>query len=165
MSIHQNLEDAICLLALISDRPPGLEESTQEAEPREIDKESQAYSSDEEFDDPEDPTLLGTDLEHEQYHTELKNQLLDRLAETLARFKTDVQVKTSNDAKHVSAAMMVCYENEEHVKIICAKNEGLEKEDNDFLIRWKLRMEGIARKGSFQIHWIFQHMLVFVTEV
>lgn len=151
MSMDQNLEDATCLLASISGRPPGLEEATQEAEAKEIDKESQSYSSDEEFDDPEDPTVLGTDPEHEQYRIQLKNQLLDRLAETLARFKTDVQVKTSNDAKHVSAAMMVCYENEEHVKIFCAKNEGLDKEDNDFLIEWKLRMEGIARKGSFQI--------------
>lgn len=93
--------------------------------------------------------MLGTDLEYEQYRIELKNQFLDRLAETLARFKTDVKVKTSNNIKYVSVAIIVCYENEEHVKIFCAKNEGLEKEDNDFLARWKLRMEGIARKGSF----------------
>lgn len=151
MSLHQNLEDAICLLALISDRPPGLEESIQEVETGDIDKGSQSYASDEEFADPEDPTVLGADPENEQYRIELKNQFLDRLAETLARFKTDVQVKRSDDAKHVSATMMVCYENEEHVKIICAKNEGLEKEDNEFLGRWKSHMEGIARKGSFHI--------------
>ncbi|KAJ5371713.1 hypothetical protein N7517_003719 [Penicillium concentricum] len=87
------------------------------------------------------------DPEHEQYRIELKNQFLDRLAETLARFKTDPQARTSNDAEHVSAAMMVCYEDEEHVKIFCANNEGLDKEDHDFLARWKLRMESIARKG------------------
>lgn len=150
MSTHQSLENAICLLALISNRPQGLEESTQEAEAREIDKESQFYASDEGFDDPEDPNVLGTDPKHEQYPIELKNQFLDRLAETLARFKSDIRAKTSKDAKHVSATMMVCYENEEHVKIFCAKNEGLEKEDHAFLARWKLRMEGIARKGSFQ---------------
>ncbi|KAJ5632758.1 hypothetical protein N7490_009097 [Penicillium lividum] len=151
MSMHQNIEDAICLLALISNRPPDLEESTQETDAREFDKESQYYSNDEEFDDPEDPTVLDTDPAHEQYRLELKNQFLDRLAETLARFKADFQAKSSNDAKHVSAAMMVCYESEEHVKIFCAKNEGLEKEDNEFLATWKLRMESIARKGLFQI--------------
>ncbi|KAJ5966834.1 hypothetical protein N7501_003082 [Penicillium viridicatum] len=149
--MHQNLEDAICLLALISDRPPGLEESTQQTEPCRIDRELESYPSDEVFDDPEDPTVLGADPEHEQYRIELKNQFLDRLAETLARFKTDAQAKTSNDVKHVSAAMMVCYEDEGRVKILCAKNEGLEQEDKDFLARWKLLMEGIARKGSFRI--------------
>lgn len=132
MSTHQNLEDAICLLALISERPPGL---TREAEAGEIDKESQSSSSDEESDDPEDPAVLGTDLEHDQYRINLKNAFLDRLAETLARFKTDAPVKKSNDARHVSAVMMVCSENEEHVKIFCAKNEGLDKEDDDFLSR------------------------------
>ncbi|KAJ5425112.1 hypothetical protein N7465_000182 [Penicillium sp. CMV-2018d] len=146
MSMHQNLEDAICLLALISDRPPGLEEPTQQTEPSGIDRELESYPNDEEFDDPEDPTVLGADPEHEQYRIELKNQFLDRLAETLARFKTDAHVKTSNDAKHVSAAMMVCYEDEGRVKILCAKNEGLEQEDEDFLARWKLLMESIARK-------------------
>ncbi|KAJ5193420.1 hypothetical protein N7449_009562 [Penicillium cf. viridicatum] len=147
MSMHQNLEDAICLLALISDRPPGLEESTQETEPSDIDRGLESYPNDVEFDDPEDPTVLGADPEHEQYCIELKNQFLDRLAGTLARFKTDAQAKKSNDAKHVSAAMMVCYEDEERVKIFCAKNEGLEQEDEDFLARWKLLMESIARKG------------------
>ncbi|KAJ5489399.1 hypothetical protein N7539_004289 [Penicillium diatomitis] len=165
MSMHQNLEDAICLLALISDRPPALEESTQETGTTENDKESPSYSNEEEFDDPEDPTGLGTDREHEQYHIELKNQFLDRLAETLARFKTDPKAKSSIDAKHVSAAMMVCDENEEHVKIFCAKNEGLEKEDDDFLASWKLRMEGIARKGSFQIPTGLSACALLVTEV
>ncbi|KGO46243.1 hypothetical protein PEX2_067260 [Penicillium expansum] len=147
MSTYQNLDDAICLLALISDCPTGREESTQETEAREDDKELQSYANDEKFDDLEDPTMLGTDPGHEQYRVELKNQFLDRLAETLARFKTDPKSKTSNDAKHVSAAMMVCYEYEERVKIFCAKNEGLEKEDDDFLASWKLCMESIARKG------------------
>ncbi|KUM56689.1 hypothetical protein ACN42_g10512 [Penicillium freii] len=151
MSMHRNLEDAICLLALISDRAPGLEESTQRTEPSDIDSELESYPNDEEFDDPEDPTALGADPEHEQYRIQLKNQFLDRLAETLARFKTDAQAKTSNDAKHASAAMMVCYEDEGRVKILCAKNEGLEQEDEDFLARWKLLTESIARKGSFRI--------------
>ncbi|KAF4769344.1 hypothetical protein HAV15_008819 [Penicillium sp. str.  len=148
MSMHQNLEDAICLLALISERPPGLEEPTQQTGPSDIDRELESYPNDEEFDDPEDPTVLGADPEHEQYHIELKNQFLDRLAETLARFKTDAPAKMSNGAKHVSAAMMACYEDEGRVKIFCAKNEGLEKEDEDFLARWKLLMESIARKDE-----------------
>ncbi|KAJ5153726.1 uncharacterized protein N7500_009165 [Penicillium coprophilum] len=138
MSMHQSLDDAICLLALVTQRPPGLEESVEKTEAKDIDEESQS-KSDEKLDDPEDPAVLGSDPEREQYRIELKNQFLDRLAETLARFKNDAQARNSNDAKHVSAAMMVCYEDEEHVKIFCAKNEGLDKEDNDFLARWKLQ--------------------------
>lgn len=86
--MHQNLDDAICLLGLISERPPGLQEPTQQTEPSDIDKELESYLDDEEFDDPEDPTVSGADPEHEQYRIELKNQFLDRLAVTLARFKT-----------------------------------------------------------------------------
>lgn len=40
---------------------------------------------------------------------------------------------------------MVCYEDEGRVKIFCAKNEGLEQEDKDFLTRWKLLMSIIDR--------------------
>lgn len=104
--MYQNLEDAICLLALTPYRLPGLEESTRDTETTENDKESPSDSNDEEYNDLEDPTALGTDPEHEQYGINLKNQFLDRLAETLARFKTDHKTKTSNDAKHVSATMM-----------------------------------------------------------
>ncbi|KAJ5394977.1 uncharacterized protein N7487_009280 [Penicillium crustosum] len=138
--MHQNLDDAICLLGLISERPPDLQEPTQQTEPSDIDKELESYLNDEEFDDPEDPTVSGADPEHEQYRIELKNQFLDRLAVTLARFKT-----TSNGARHISALMMVCYEDEGRVKIFCAKNEGLEQEDKDFLTRWKLLMSIIDR--------------------
>ncbi|KAJ5593397.1 hypothetical protein N7537_010301 [Penicillium hordei] len=58
MSMHQNLEDAICLLALISDRPPGLKAPTQEMEPSDIDRVLESYPNDEEFKDPKDPTVL-----------------------------------------------------------------------------------------------------------
>ncbi|KAJ5218579.1 uncharacterized protein N7498_000678 [Penicillium cinerascens] len=149
MSMYQNLEDAICLMALTPYRLPSLEESTRDTETTENDKVSLSDSNDEEYNDLEDPTVLGTDPEHEKYGIDLKNQFLDRFAETLARFKTDPKTKTRNDAKHVSATMMVCHEAEKHVKIFCAKNEGLEEEDEGFLSRWKLRMETIARKGSF----------------
>ena len=50
MSTPENIEGTVCFLESISDRPPGLEESTQETEAREIDNESQSYSNDEELD-------------------------------------------------------------------------------------------------------------------
>ncbi|KGO66502.1 hypothetical protein PITC_012200 [Penicillium italicum] len=76
MSMHQDLDDAICILALISDHSTGLEESIQEIEARDTDEESQTHPHDEEVDDPEDPTVLGAIPENEQYRIELKNQLV-----------------------------------------------------------------------------------------
>lgn len=50
MSTPQNIEGTVYFLEFIYDRSPGLKESTQEREAREIDKESQLYSNEEELD-------------------------------------------------------------------------------------------------------------------
>ncbi|KAK5214941.1 hypothetical protein LTR96_011628 [Exophiala xenobiotica] len=96
----------------------------------------------------EDLQIIDTDRDEQQYLAELQNKILDRLAETLARFKSDPKARNSFDAKHVSSAMMVVYRKDERVKILCSKNEGLDTEDRDFLRDWKDCMETIARRGA-----------------
>lgn len=152
--MHRNLDDAICLLASIPDRPPDPEGLNQEeSEASDMDRNSESDLYDEISDDDiEYPTVLDTNSKGDQYLTELKNQFLDRLAEILARFKTNPKAKKSKDAKHVSATMMACHEAKESVKIFCAKNEGLDHEDRKFLSEWKQHMENIAKKGALQVN-------------
>jgi hypothetical protein len=168
--MYGGLEDAICLLALIIKRPPDLEglilpykglyspngglqrtpnmdleegpETGAEALQTEIDV---GVDGVEEL---EDLQIIDTDRDEQQYLAELQNKILDRLAETLARFKSDPKARNSFDAKHVSSAMMVVYRKDERVKILCSKNEGLDREDRTFLRDWKDCMETIARRGD-----------------
>ena len=90
----------------------------------------------------------GDGLEELQDPAELTNKALDRFAETLARFKSDPKAFKSPDAKHVSSAMMMVYNEDERFKIICSKNEGLDAEDKAFLAKWKICMEAIAKSGK-----------------
>jgi hypothetical protein len=151
MSADRNLEYAICLLALITKRLPGPEQAAERTETIANDENSLYDYADDESDDLNDATALDINDDPEQYRIELKNQFLDRLAEILARFKATSRRNPGRDAKHVSAAMMVRYETGDHVKIFCAKNEGLDQEDILFLEEWKSLMEGVARKGSFHL--------------
>ncbi|KAJ5875642.1 uncharacterized protein N7473_012989 [Penicillium subrubescens] len=146
--MHHNLDEVICLLASITDRPPDPEGLNQEdSEASDLDSKSESDLYDESSDDDiEETTVLDTNSKGDQYLTELKNQFLDRLAEILARFKTVPKAKNSKDAKHVAAAMMACHEAKESVRIFCAKNEGLDHEDRKFLSEWKQHMENIAKK-------------------
>ncbi|KAF1993802.1 hypothetical protein P154DRAFT_384427, partial [Amniculicola lignicola CBS 123094] len=83
----------------------------------------------------------------------LRNKVLDRLAETLARYKSDRTVNKGPvlDPKHVSSTMMIIDEEHNKVKILCAKNEGLNQhnstDDTDFLNCWKACMEHISKEG------------------
>lgn len=148
--MHRNLDDVTCLLATIPDRPPDPEGLNHEgSEASDLDRKSESDLYDESSDDDIGvPTGSETTSKSDQYLTELKDQFLDRLAEILARFKTDPKAKKSKDAKHVSATMMACHEAKESVKIFCAKNEGLDHEDRKFLSEWKQHMEDIAKKGA-----------------
>ena len=96
----------------------------------------------------EDLQAIVADRDEQQHLAELQSKILDRLAETLARFKSDPKARKSIDAKHVSSAMMIVYQKNERVKILCSKNEGLDIEDNAFLRDWKNCMETIAKKGD-----------------
>ena len=83
--------------------------------------------------------------DHQQYLALLRNKVLDRLAEILARVKTNRprQAGPILDAKHVSATYMVIRDKDMAVDIFCSKNEGLDqrrqgepegsKDDTDFL--------------------------------
>jgi len=90
----------------------------------------------------------------EVYLAALKNKVLDRLAETLARHKSDPKGQRGPplDSKHVSSAMMIAYGESTRVKILCAKNEGLNQEgetdDTEFLESWKKYMESISKAGT-----------------
>ena len=169
-SVYEDLEDAICFLALITGRPPDLEglpvlgkavyrknenlertsgvnhiqASKSEAEAIQM----EISDVDDSVEELEDLQVVNTDKDEQQYLFELQTKVLDRLAETLARFKSDPKAKKSPDAKHVSSTMMIVYKGEERVKILCSKNEGLDKEDKAFLREWKYCMEAIAKKGK-----------------
>lgn len=76
---------------------------------------------------------------------------MDRLAETLARFKTakDPQARKNGgnrDAQHVASVAML--EDFDHggVTIFCSKNEGLDSVDETFLGNLKVLLEMTAKK-------------------
>lgn len=151
MSADRNLGYAICLLALVTKGSPDSEEAAQGTQTIDSDEDSPYDSVDDNLDDLDDPAMLSTDADPEENLTEMGNQFLDRLAEILARFKAKPGTKPKQNAKHVCATMMVRYETENYVKIFCAKNEGLDREDILFLEEWRSLMEDVSRKGSFQI--------------
>ncbi|KAJ4308261.1 hypothetical protein N0V94_009432 [Neodidymelliopsis sp. IMI 364377] len=115
-------------------------------------------NDDNDEDDAEDFEQVEVDDKtgQELYLASLRDKVLDRLAEVLARFKTEREGHKGPflDPKHVSAAMTVIYDHPVKVKICCAKNEGLTQkrdgkpntEDTVFLETWKKHMQCIAEK-------------------
>lgn len=169
-SVYGDLEGAICLLALVTRRPPDLEglvvpakevhsrngqlkRALGVAHTRAPETETEALQIEidvgvDGVEELEDLQIIDTDSDEQQYAAELQSKVLDRLAETLARFKSDPRARKSPDAKHVSSAMMIVYKEDERVKILCSKNEGLDAEDKTFLRDWKDCMETIAKTGE-----------------
>jgi hypothetical protein len=104
--------------------------------------------------DWEDVEIISAEDMKERNPKALRNKVLDRLAETLARYKSDRTVNKGPilDPKHVSSTMMIIDEEHNKVKILCAKNEGLDQhnstDDTDFLSSWKACMERISREGK-----------------
>ena len=161
-SLYVDLDNAICLLALLTRRPPDIEEilpqrpkDASEERPVEQgqsevhDAETLLAESDadvDEADELDNSQAIDADPENQQSLIQLKNKVLDRLAETLARFKSEPGT-TSVDAKHVASTMMITYESEERVKILCSKNEGLDKMDKSFLRQWTCCMQTMAKQG------------------
>lgn len=114
-------------------------------------------SDDDDADDTEnleDVEISSTDDEKKHNLDALRNKVLDRLAETLARYKSDPKGGKGSilDPKYVSSTMMIMYDDENKVKILCAKNEGLAQgystDDTDFLNSWKACIERISRAGK-----------------
>ncbi|KAF2785723.1 hypothetical protein K505DRAFT_344417 [Melanomma pulvis-pyrius CBS 109.77] len=174
--MEHNLHDAICLLALIAQRPRDLNRllgNIHEQNPEVLASSSNTNDSDlsdsdsnvdedsnadfEDFEGVSELSNTDGDVSNEVYISDLRNKVLDRLAETLARFKTDRRHKgLALDSKHVASTMMVTYGYGKKVQFICSKNEGLDQEnsysglgdDTSFLASWKRHIEFIANKGE-----------------
>ncbi|KAL1610746.1 hypothetical protein SLS60_002416 [Paraconiothyrium brasiliense] len=158
-SVADSIGDAISLLALLG-RP------LQDPRPSEIvDKAGTDEDPDEKYfssiaeDDEENVDL--EDLEYfedeaatgnpstpkEKRIVAIKKILLDRLAEILARFKSSPKTKNHHlDAKHVCATMLREHKGAQCLQILCAKNEGLDAVDKQFLNDWTELMAAIAGK-------------------
>jgi hypothetical protein len=158
-SIEEDLRAAICLLALIAKRPePQITSDicTEGLYSLEIDKPEEDPEEEPEGESEEELEIGDID-EGGGYETRLatlRDKVLDRLAETLARFKSDPkgQRGPAIDPKHVSSTMMIVYHQPARVKLLCAKNEGLNQggtaEDTEFLDSWKKCMECISKIGE-----------------
>lgn len=170
-ALIEQLHLSICLLTLLTKRPSNLDElnldqmgkddSNGPQEPNaSADLEIEETHLEDDMDGFED--IL---VEHSKEH--LRDKVLDRLAETLARYKT---VRTGGggpvlDSKHVSSTMMVVDEQHNRVRILCPKNEGLDQDgspdDTAFLEAWRVWMERISKQGENQgedqsapYHWL-----------
>jgi hypothetical protein len=152
------------LIALIFKRPP--ESVERQPESVEIVGDSEPVTESPVDEDSEDNEILmpfdETEFEDEPGTPSaqilldaLKRKALDRLAEVLARFKTprthrqaDVSGHNTRehlDAKHVTAVVLV--EDVNSVAIVCAKNEGVDPEDVNFLQGLGEMLKKISRQG------------------
>lgn len=153
----EQLYPSICLLILLAERPPDLQEMVSDHEGVLVKNTIDNADNEDGYpeDDLEDMELISTETIEKRDPKALLNKLLDRLAEILARYKSDRKVQKGNipDPKHVSSTMMVVDEKHNKVKILCAKNEGLDQDnstdDTDFLGSWNASMERIATQGKF----------------
>jgi hypothetical protein len=155
-----SLHAAICLLALITQRPANLEEIVPESNKKIGLFEEKAASDgnveedDGEEEDEENVAIVDIDDGRPRDLSTLRSKVLDRLAEMLARYKSDPKKRgdPALDPKHVSSTMMIVHDKQNKVKILCSKNEGLDQggssEDTSFLNSWKKRMELISRAGT-----------------
>lgn len=158
--IQENLYAAICVLALISQRPQGVDELLTRNE-KSADRNSEKACTESDSEDcaqdleiTEEDEDVGESEEEPLHLTQLRDKVLNRLAETLARFKSDPKGNRGYplDPKHVSSTMMIEYRGSEAVRFLCAKNEGLDQrdttEDTDFLESWRKCMECISKRGK-----------------
>lgn len=108
---------------------------------------------------PEDEAEFDVDIAAENGEVPLeilKRNALDRLAECLARFKTDPKLpkkkgkRENQDANHVSSAtMMEGTGDQPGVMIFLSKNNGIDSVDEEFLANLKEKLEIISKQGSF----------------
>lgn len=172
-SLHKDLEDAICLLALVTKRPPVPEdmalpsrsesfnsnnlETKSDCEleltaPTESELEITDAEFEDEVDDAEDSDdleNLETEMDEEQSMLQLQDKFLDRLAETLARFKSSPSSPKKArllDAKHVSSTMLAVDRQGKKTKIFGSKNEGFDKADKSFYANGRVTWKPLQRK-------------------
>ncbi|UPL03070.1 hypothetical protein LCI18_014004 [Fusarium solani-melongenae] len=164
-SLYQDLTDAICLLASLTQVAPT---SAASSDPIGTGIESLGCEDTVEvgssLGDPVDLEAgkLGDHFEADSedvYLRKLKDELVDRLSETLARFKSPPK-SGSLDAKHVSSVIMIEHAGNDGVTFLCAKNEGLDGQDKeDFLPKWKNLMERAAQSDEPMADASFHDML------
>lgn len=154
----EQLHPSICLLELLTGRPANLDELIIDSKKSSLVSDISDTADSGECDleeDLKDVEIISAEDAKQHHPKILRNKVLDRLAETLARYKSDPNVNSGPilDPKHVSSTMMIIDEKHNKVEILCAKNEGLDQhdstDDTDFLNSWKTSMERIARKGDF----------------
>jgi hypothetical protein len=173
--IGESLRDAVSVLALLIKRHQDLDELLSRDERRgdlndENDRPITATKksctitlgtdkggdADTDTEDPEEDERIGVDegTDEELYLAALKDKVLDRLAETLARYKSDPSGNQISPlaSKHVSSTMMMVGRQSTRVKFLCSKNEGLDQgdtaEDTKFLDSWRQCMECISKPGK-----------------
>jgi hypothetical protein len=167
----ENLRAAICVLALITQRPQDLDELLPGNDRSGVESNDNLHTTgalksevrttdsvvDSDLDDLEDDLeVIEVDerVAEQSSLAKLQDRVLDRLAETLARFKSDPKghMPFPPDPKHISSTMMIVYPQSTKVMLLCAKNEGLNQgdttEDTDFLDSWSKCMERISTTGK-----------------
>ncbi|RDW57788.1 hypothetical protein BP5796_12589 [Coleophoma crateriformis] len=153
----EQLHASICLVRLLAERPKNLDKLVLDHKEAFLEKNTSDNADSAEGypeGDLEDVEIISAEDMKERNSKALRNKILDRRAETLARYKSD---RTANkgpilDPKHVSSTMMIMDEEHSKVKVLCAKSEGLDQhnstDDTDFLSSWKACMERISREGA-----------------
>lgn len=147
MSLYKDLADAICLLAAVTKVAPEIEplqETTVQPSGSNLD-EVLLEAVDEHDDGVVSEAIMFGDKD--KTTEKLKNELVDRLSEMLARYKS-APGPENRDARHVSSVIMVESVDRSAVTFICAKNEGLDSEDKQFLARWKAVMQRSQDPGG-----------------
>lgn len=148
---------SICLLRLLSERPANFDElvlDDREVFLKKSTSENVDGGEGHREDELEDVEIISPEDMKERDPKALRDKVLDRLAETLARYKSDRSDAKGRilDPKHVSSTMMIVDEKNNKVRILCSKNEGLDQnnsnDDTDFLNSWKTCMERISREGK-----------------
>ncbi|RKK79213.1 hypothetical protein BFJ71_g16289 [Fusarium oxysporum] len=153
-SLYKDLTDAICLLTSLTQVAPT---SHPLSDPIGTGSKSlgckDTVDVDYSQDDPVD-SEAGKFGDHFEADSEdarlrrLKDMLVDRLAEILARFKSSPK-SGNQDAKHVSSVILIEHAGNDGITFICAKNNGLDEQDKeDFLPKWKNLMERASQSGK-----------------
>lgn len=135
--LPEQLHLSICLLRLIAERPANLDELLIDHKEASLEKTISDNSDSGEGcpeEDLEDLEIISAEDMKGGNPKPLRDEVLDRLAETLARYKSN---RTTNkgpilDPKHVCSTMMIVDEENNKVKILCAKNKGLDQQRHRF---------------------------------
>ena len=166
----QNLEAAISLLALVTDRVQ--DESTTELAaqktqdttsvsraPASLQNEHGAVTRSQRSDGDTQDVEIEELSDSDDYDIEgikgadqalLLNKALDRLAEILSRYKSDPSSRKLRKLgpSHVAGTLLMIPQNGKPTKILCSKNEGLDDKDKVFIRNWADCMQLIAANGE-----------------